>query len=279
MGLVEYIHPSLETLDYKSLKTRSIMVLISVMSFITLFVVSHFVGSFIRTYNNLRMKEKVFWNLAVVRGIFGCAGSVIGVWGVFFDDVLIEDVVYATCPTSNFAVHIILGFFIFEVTILGISEMIYKSFNLLLNVHHWFSLLGFAVVVYFECGHFFAVKGVLLEMSTPFSGICWTLLKCNLQDSFIWKANQFILVHSFHLRSVLECHLWYLSYCHMDYIWKVMPLKLFVPLYAQLLLGTVIMTPYWTYKKTSQMIIPVDWNFDDSNNNKSKNGSAVKKRN
>jgi hypothetical protein len=39
------------------------------------------------------------------------------------------------------------------------------------------------------------------------------------------------------------------------------------------------MTPYWTYKKTQQMITPVDWNFEESSKTKSTNGVVGKKLN
>jgi ceroid-lipofuscinosis protein 8 len=41
-----------------------------------------------------------------------------------------------------------------------------------------------------------------------------------------------------------------------------MPMTVFLMLYVQLTLVSLVMTPYWTYKKTAQMINPVDWNFE-----------------
>ena len=55
-----------------------------------------------------------------------------------------------------------------------------------------------------------------------------------------------------------------------------MPGIMFVILYTQLVLVTCVMTPYWTYKKTVQMINPIDWNFEDSEKTKQMNGSAKK---
>lgn len=70
--------------------------------------------------------------------------------------------------------------------------------------------------------------------------------------------------------------MWYLTYQHWERIWSAMPLSIFSFLYIQLILVTFLMTPYWTYKKTQQMITPVDWNFEDSEANKARNGEAKK---
>nr|KAG5706405.1 hypothetical protein BaRGS_033166 [Batillaria attramentaria] len=81
------------------------------------------------------------------------------------------------------------------------------------------------------------------------------------ERSVVWKANQFLLVHTFHLRSVVEYLFWYI-YQNWSHIWAHMLLSVFLALYVQLTLVSLMMTPYWTYKKTAQMINPVDWNFE-----------------
>ena len=55
---------------------------------------------------------------------------------------------------------------------------------------------------------------------------------------------------------------WYITYHNWEYIWRDMPMSVFLALYVQLTLVSLVMTPYWTYKKTAQMINPVDWNFE-----------------
>ena len=115
-----------------------------------------------------------------------------------------------------------------------------------------------------EGAHQLACKGLIIEMSTPFSALCWTLLKAGKERTFLWKANQFLLVHSFHLRNVAEVMMWCISYRHWDNVWNYMPTLLFVFLYGQLTLVTFLLTPYWTYKKSKQMFCPVDWNFEDT---------------
>ena len=276
MGLVEYIHPVLVEIDYTQTSTKLILIWASFSFFSGLYILSHLFGVNTKTYNNLTKKEKVFWNLAVVRAAYGIFCTIIGIWAIFVDEDLEKDVVLATTPTSYFALTITVGFFIFECSAIIISDIIYKKFSFLLNLHHWLSLVGYSVLMIVESGHCFGTKGLILEMSTPFSAICWTLLKAGKADSFLWRANQFLLVHTFHLRSVVECFLWYITFKHWNIIWENMPLPLFIMLYVQLTLVTFVMTPYWTYKKTQQMIVPVDWNFEESNKTRMTNGSAKK---
>ena len=134
------------------------------------------------------------------------------------------------------------------------------------------SQVGYSLVIYTGAAHCFGCKGLILEMSTPLSALCWTLLKCGKERSLLWRANQFLLVHTFHMRSVVECLFWYISYSHWAQIWARMPLPVFVALYVQLSLVSLVMTPYWTYKKTVQMVNPVDWNFEKPHSSEASNG-------
>ncbi|KAK3578687.1 hypothetical protein CHS0354_002993 [Potamilus streckersoni] len=276
MGLVEYLHPALEHVNYKRSDAKLAVIGASFVFFSALCVVSAVLSTLSYTYRNLRKKEKLFWNLAIVRGAYGIFGTVFGLWAIFIDTELIKDVVNATTPTSYFALAVTVGFFIFECSALLASDIIYKQFSFLLNLHHWLSLVGYSLLMVMDSPHYFGTCGLILEMSTPFSCICWTLLKTGSAHTLLWKANQFILVHLFHLRSVVECFLWYKTYQNWTRVWEAMPLPMFLALYIQLALVTLVMTPYWTYKKTIQMINPVDWNFEDSEKNKTKNGSAKK---
>ena len=276
MGLLEHLDPRLEALDYKKSSVKLSIIGVSVVFFSVVYVSSALIGSFTYTYRNLRRKEKLFWNLAVVRAVYGIFGAVIGIWAIFVDKELEKDPVFATTPTSYLAFAVTVGFFIFECSALMVFDIVYRQMNILLNLHHWLALMGYGTVLLMESAHFFGAKGLILEMSTPFSAICWTVLKAGKAHTFLWKANQFVLVHTFHLRSVVECYLWYQTYQHWDRIWDAMPTAIFLFLYIQLTLITLVMTPYWTYKKTQQMITAVDWNFEDSEKNKASNGSVKK---
>ncbi|XP_046343047.2 protein CLN8-like isoform X3 [Haliotis rufescens] len=263
--IVRYLHPSLLQLNYQLTCTKLGLVAGSFFFFFGTYVTSAIVASFTSTYKSLRIKEKVFWNLAVVRAVFGVFGAIIGLWAIFNKSAMDNDVVFGTTQTSYFALCVTEGFFIFECSALAVSDVIFNSFSLLLNLHHWLSLTGYFVVLCVDAGHCFATKGLLLEMSTPFSALCWTLLKSGRERTFLWKANQFLLVHTFHCRNIVEWLLVYISYQNWTHIWSSMPLSVFLCLYIQLPLVTLVMTPYWTYKKTEQMFNPVDWNFSRNN--------------
>lgn len=271
MGLIEYFHPSLADVNFEQRSTQLKFTAGSFVFFCLVYVVSMILSGTLKTYRNLRIKEKIFWHLAIVRGVYGIFCIVIGVWALFIDTELVHDVVYATTPTSHFAMTTTVGFFIFECTMILWSDIYYQTFSVLLNIHHWLSLIGYSMIICLGSTHYFGTRGLILEMSTPFSCLCWTLLKADMANTFFWKANQFMLVHAFHLRSVMECNMWYVTYQHWEQISSTMPVSMFVLLYLQLTLVTFLMTPYWTYKKTVQMINPVDWNFEDSNKNKAEN--------
>ncbi|KAL8585845.1 hypothetical protein ACOMHN_040070 [Nucella lapillus] len=260
--LVESFHPVLMTLDYTQTSVRYMLIGASILVFASIYLLNALLASLTGTYRSLRTKEKVFWNLAVVRASFGFYCTVVGLWAIFTETAMDQDVVFGTTPTSSFSMCITIGFFLFECSALAISDVVFKSFSFLLNLHHWLSLVGYCLVIYTGAAHCFGCKGLILEMSTPLSALCWTLLKAGKERSFLWKANQFLLVHTFHLRSVVECMFWYITYNNWAHIWAHMPLSVFLALYIQLTLVSVVMTPYWTYKKTVQMVTPVDWNFE-----------------
>ena len=110
----------------------------------------------------------------------------------------------------------------------------------------------------------FGVKAITLELSTPFSCACFVLLKMGMERSMLWKANQILLVHTFHIRSMIECYMWYETYHNWGHIWANMPLGNFVTLYLSLVSVTFMMTPYWGWKKTQQLFNPVDWNHQEA---------------
>ncbi|KAH3880133.1 protein CLN8-like [Dreissena polymorpha] len=268
---VDLIH----TFDWEQTQTKLGCVTLSFFYFVCVYFATNAISYIFLTYRNLKTKEKVFWNLAVARGNFGFFAIVIGLWALFVDNELHKDVVFATTPISHFAMCTTTGFFLFECLMVLWSDIYFKQFNMLLNIHHWVSLIGYSIVLTNGSTHYLGCRGLLLEMSTPFSCLCWTLLKADLAHSFIWKANQFLLVHTFHTRSIIECYMWYITYMNWDAIWASMPAGTFYPLYLQLVLVTFIMTPYWTYKKTVQMINPVDWNFEESADAKRKKDKSA----
>ena len=129
-----------------------------------------------------------------------------------------------------------------------------------LAVHHALALVSFIRALYLQIAHFFALFALVLEMTTPFTCICWGLLKAKLMHTRLWLANQWMLVHLFHCRSLIECYLWYKSWMNWNYIWTNMPGDVFFLQFFSMSVLSFILTPYWTYKKTMQLLDPTDWN-------------------
>lgn len=65
----------------------------------------------------------------------------------------------------------------------------------------------------------------------------------------------------FHCRMVLTYHMWWVCFWH----WDGLIASLYLPHFALFLVGlallTFVLNPYWTHKKTQQLLNPVDWNF------------------
>lgn len=80
-------------------------------------------------------------------------------------------------------------------------------------------------------------------------------------DSLFWKLNQWLMIHMFHCRMVLTYHMWWVCFWH----WDGLVGSLYLPHFALFLVGlallTLVLNPYWTHKKTQQLLNPVDWNF------------------
>ena len=263
---IVYFFPQLKDIPLSSVETKLSVIGITFCFFLALFVLSYF-GSllFLDTFKRkLRSKEKIFWCLAFVRAMFGFSSSAIGIWFLAVDGSLHNDVVNANSVTSFMAVYYAVGFFIFECTALFTSNAYYRFFDSFLFIHHSLSLVGYSIVAaYGGKGHFFAVVGLLLEGTTPFSCFCWMFLKCNMAHLPIWKLNQLVLVHLFHCRTTLEGYFFLKSAYQWDNISANMPMAISIMLYTQLTLQFFVLTPYWTYKKMNQLFSPVDWNHPE----------------
>ncbi len=143
------------------------------------FLLSHFLSvALSRTYKSLLAKEKVFWNLAATRAIFGVQSTVAGLRALTEDSTLTRDKVRGQEDWSWFNVLTATGFFVFENVALHSSSVVFRSFDLPLATHHFFALSGYVgAVVWDSIGHFLPMVTLLLEMSTPFTCISWMLLK------------------------------------------------------------------------------------------------------
>lgn len=256
-----YLFPSLSKVDVDSSRIRLAVIVSTFVFFCAVFVVAYLLSFNLYTFKYaLTKKEKVFWCLSFVRALFGLSSTSLGVWYLFVDDTLQRDVLHSHTVTSELSIGYAVGFFVFECSALYTSNIVFRTFDSFLFTHHTLSLAAYVVSLYFQKAHFFATIGLILEMSTPFSCLCWVLIKCKLSNTLLWKANQFLLVHLFHGRSFVEAYCFYLSLKQYRVVLQESVVVLFF-LYVPLTIQFSILTPYWTWKKTQQLLKPVDWNF------------------
>ena len=162
-----------------------------------------------------------------------------------------------------------LGFFIYECTTQTWFDIKFKTFNKALHFHHVCCLVAQIYIVLGQINHFFGSTIPFLEMSTPFSCVCFILLQLKKSDTFIWKANQLVLIHVFHMRSLYEALNLYEIYLHWNNF-KDLPFGLIFVHCFGMVASFMILTPYWTYKKTQQLFLKKDFNETSESNEKKK---------
>ncbi|KAJ3612881.1 hypothetical protein NHX12_019138 [Muraenolepis orangiensis] len=228
-----------------------------------IFVTCHLLSvSLFRAYRSLLAKEKVFWNLAATRAVFGLQGTAAGLCVLTGDSVVSRDHVVGKDDFSWFHVLTATGFFAFENVALHLSSVTFRSFDLPLAMHHFFALsVLVSVVACDSVGHYLPMVSLLLDVSAPFTAISWVLLKAGWARSVFWRCNQWVMVHMFHCRMVLTYYMWWVCWSHWGAINAVFPLVPRVLYSTGLALLTLFLNPIWTHKKTMQLLNPVDWNF------------------
>lgn len=167
------------SVEYFSWEYRPHLIGLGFGFYAAIFLLSHLLSSALsRTYKCLLNKEKVFWNLAATRAVFGIQSSVAGLRALTEDSSITRDRVRGQEDWSWFNILTAAGFFVFENVAFHSSNIIFRSFDLPLATHHFFALAGYAgAVVWDSQGHFLPMVTLLLEMSTPFTCISWMLLK------------------------------------------------------------------------------------------------------
>ncbi|XP_068577972.1 protein CLN8 [Cebidichthys violaceus] len=252
--------------DYFSWDYRLQLIALGFGFYVGIFLLSHLLSvALSRTYSSLIAKEKVFWNLAATRAVFGIQSTAAGLRALTEEDsALTRDRMRGQEDWSWFNVLTATGFFMFENVALHTSSVVFRSFDLPLATHHFFALSGFAsLVVWDNSGHFLSMVTLLLEMSTPFTCISWMLLKAGWARTLFWRANQWVMIHSFHCRMVLTYYMWWVSLTHWGEFNAHLALPPRLLYFTGLVLLTFIINPIWTHKKTMQLLNPVDWNFGD----------------
>ncbi|KAM4624912.1 protein CLN8-like [Polymixia lowei] len=255
--------PSQPNMDYFSWGLRLQVISLGFAFYVGIFLLSHLLSAALsQTYRSLLAKEKVFWNLAATRAVFGIQSTVAGLRALTEDSSVSRDRVRGQEDWSWFNILTATGFFIFENVALHASSVVFRSFDLPLATHHFFALSGFAgAVVWDSLGHFLPMVTLLLEMSTPFTCISWMLLKAGWAHSLFWRANQWVMIHMFHCRMVLTYYMWWVTWSHWEEINTHVALPQRLLFFTGLALLTVLINPVWTHKKTMQLLNPVDWNF------------------
>ncbi|PIO35093.1 hypothetical protein AB205_0027300 [Aquarana catesbeiana] len=231
--------------------------------YLSCFLFCHLVSVLLfATYRALSTQEKVFWDLAATRAVFGVQCIIAGLTALLIDPVLASDQITAQRGWAWFTILTAIGFFLFENIALHVSNLVFWTFDAFLATHHLFAFLGyFGVIFCTTAGHYLAMVTLLLEMSTPFTCVSWMLLKAGWSHTLFWKANQWLMIHMFHCRMVLTYHLWWVLLYNWDRLVTSVPLAYIVFFFTGLALVTLVLNPYWTYKKTHQLLTPVDWNF------------------
>ncbi|KAM3932356.1 protein CLN8 [Leptodactylus fuscus] len=267
--------------DYSSWNTRLILIGGGFLFYLGIFAFCHIVSVLLfATYRSLSAKEKVFWDLAATRAVFGVQCIVAGLTALLFDTVLLKDQITGQQGWAFFTILIATGFFLFENLALHTSNCVFWTFDIFLAVHHFFAFIGyFGAVICSTAGHYLPMVTLLLEMSTPFTCISWMLLKAGWSQTLFWKVNQWIMIHMFHCRMVLTYHLWWVSLYNWDRLVRSVTVLYVAFFFVGLTLVTLILNPYWTYKKTQQLLTPVDWNFESTSKKSRKvnGGIGIKK--
>jgi len=181
---------------YSSRDVRVQLVALGFAFYAAVFIVCHLLSLVVsRTYRSLPAKEKVFWDLAATRAMFGVQSTVAGLRVLTGDSAVSADRVSGQDDFSWFTVLTATGFFAFENAALHVSGAAFRSFDLPLATHHFFALSGFAgVAVCDSLGHYLPMVTLLLEVSTPFTCVSWMLLKVrSMVELFKTKARILVI--------------------------------------------------------------------------------------
>lgn len=199
----------------------------------------------------------MFWSLAIVRGTYGAFGAALSIYARCFENHLFIDPIKSKTELSYLLILSHFGFFIFEWSAQIYFDFRFSACNYQLHIHHMIAFIGFGGGCLTDSMHYFGLISFALELSTPFSCVCFCLIKCKMSEGFAWKANQAILIHSFHIRNMIETIMIHDTIKYWDQV-KELPLILSINWVAGLTVVFLVLTPYWTWKKTEQFFTKSD---------------------
>ncbi|XP_073531476.1 protein CLN8-like [Phyllobates terribilis] len=246
-------------LDYSSWNTRLTLIAAGFLFYVGIFAFSHLASIVLfATYRSLSAKDKILWNTVTTRASFGLLCYVAGLNALFIDPVLAADKITGQQGWAAFIILIATGFFLYENVALFIYNSVFWIFNISDAAHHISAFIGcFGAAICSTAGHYLPIAALLLEMATPFTCTSWILIKAGYLQTFIWKVDQWIVVHLFHCRMFLTYHLWWVSLNNYDRLVKSTTVLYVAFFFFSLILLTFMLNPYWTYMKTKQLLTPV----------------------
>lgn len=268
--LVDYFPEHFSGVDVHARSTRLTVIGVSCLVSVLMFWGTWVLSLPISAFRKLRTKEKVFWAATVVRALYGVWTIIFAVWYLLFDDNLHIDIALETDVSSYLLSYVNLGFFVFELSCLLLSNAAFLTFDFALFLHHFLGFWMFFFIVFYNVGHYVGIVGAMLEMTTPFTCACWLLLKAGKGNSIVWKINQLILIHLFHCRQMFGFFWFYQLFKHWNSIMTHIPVLLLIDVLVGLVAVTFYLTPYWTWRKTVQLYDQKDWNHPDAIQNKNK---------
>lgn len=261
--LVQYLSPRLLEIPLDTLNVKVTVVLCAFLFFTASLFPAYILVNMVPALRAMKFKEKVFTVLAVTRSIFGFFAIFLAGYALLTTTNLDRDLVFGRTNTCTLGTYTCFGFFIFELFLSVASDIYFKTFSKMLFFHHFLAMLWGLGVVYYDAYYSYFCKGILLEMSTPFSCICFVLLKAGMGDSKLWKINQMVLIHTFHLRNVVECMMYYMTFKNWKYVMENSPIAVLTIHHICMFTVFFGMTPYWTYKKTMQLFLKKDFSMTD----------------
>lgn len=150
--------------------------------------------------------------------IFSFVASSTSIWYVAVDDTLMNDVVNGRSTLSLVVICSSVGFYMFD------SMLLLGTNSTMALVHHGFVILAHSVCIYYDKAYFFGVQGLLFQVAIFFRRLRWTLFKVKTDHSSIWMIYQFLVIHLYHCRMVLELYWVYKVFQNWDYIITEIPI-------------------------------------------------------
>lgn len=223
---------------------------------------AHWLSSWISaSYPALSTKNKIDWNMAIARGVFGVQCSIAGFWALLIDPVFQADKVYSQQNWSCFHCLVASGCMLLDDVYLLVSNIVFRKCSVTVLLHHLFAsgaLLG--LIINIKSGHYLILIGLLLEMITPLNCLSTLLKMTGNANTLLGKVNRWVNLHIQHCRVVLTYHMWWVCISNWNDVVENLGLPYFIVFFMGLSILTFIINPYWIYTSTPWLFGPIDTN-------------------